>query len=113
MRSTGSRGSVLSADSCGTSTHRGAVVDVDEVGSFDWLLRAGQNGAAADGAGSRRSSSPRAVVRPARRLSSTTGGFLEPFFSGGAELDLATRMIARGWDVRYLPTAVFDHRETS
>ncbi len=89
----------------------GAVVDFDSVGSFDWLLRAGHHG------------TPPAVGWPAfffpecgafirRDAYFDAGGFLEPFFTGGPELDLATRMIARGWDVRYLPTAVFDHRKT-
>ena len=37
------------------------------------------------------------------------GGFFEGYFHTNAELDLATRMIAAGWDVRYLPTAKFVH----
>ncbi len=37
------------------------------------------------------------------------GGFYEPFFFATTEVDLATRMLAAGWDVRYLPTAGFDH----
>lgn len=37
------------------------------------------------------------------------GGYFEPYFQAGAGLDLATRLIARGWDVRYVPTAKFVH----
>ena len=37
------------------------------------------------------------------------GGFFEPYFFQGEGVDLATRLIARGWEVRYLPTAAFDH----
>ena len=37
------------------------------------------------------------------------GGFYEPFFFATTEVDLATRMLAAGWDVRYLPAAAFDH----
>jgi len=37
------------------------------------------------------------------------GGFFAPFFFGSMGLDLATRLLARGWDVRYFPDARFDH----
>ena len=37
------------------------------------------------------------------------GGFFEGFFHTHAEIDLATRMIAAGWDVRYVPSARFVH----
>jgi GT2 family glycosyltransferase len=41
------------------------------------------------------------------------GGWFEPYFLATSELDLSTRMIAGGWDVRYLPTASFDHMKVS
>jgi GT2 family glycosyltransferase len=37
------------------------------------------------------------------------GGYFEPYFFGTSEVDLATRMLAAGWDVRYVPAAVVDH----
>jgi GT2 family glycosyltransferase len=37
------------------------------------------------------------------------GGYFEPFFQSGAGLDLATVLLAQGWDVRYVPTARFVH----
>ena len=41
------------------------------------------------------------------------GGWFEPYYLALSELDLSTRMIAAGWDVRYLPTAPFDHMKAS
>ena len=90
----------------------GAVVDFDSVGSFDWLLRAGHDGTPpAEGWPAFFFPECAAFIR--RDAYFDTGGFFEPFSMGGPELDLATRMIARGWDVRYLPTAVFDHQKTT
>jgi GT2 family glycosyltransferase len=37
------------------------------------------------------------------------GGYFEPYFQAGAGLDLATRLLAHGWDVRYVPAAKFVH----
>jgi GT2 family glycosyltransferase len=37
------------------------------------------------------------------------GGFFEPYFFTCSEIDLATRLLAAGWDVRYFPAAEFDH----
>jgi GT2 family glycosyltransferase len=37
------------------------------------------------------------------------GGYFEPYFQAGGGLDLATTLIAHGWDVRYLPAAKFVH----
>jgi GT2 family glycosyltransferase len=37
------------------------------------------------------------------------GGYLAPLFFAEEEVELATRVIAAGWDVRYLPAAGFDH----
>lgn len=37
------------------------------------------------------------------------GGYFEPYFQAGAGLDLATTLLARGWDVRYIPAARFVH----
>jgi GT2 family glycosyltransferase len=90
----------------------GTVIDFDSVGSFDWLLRAGQVGPPpAEGFPTFFFPEGASFVRRDAYLE--TGGYLDEFFSGGAELDLATRLLARGWDVRYLPTAVFDHQKTT
>jgi GT2 family glycosyltransferase len=37
------------------------------------------------------------------------GGFFEGYFHTEAEIDLATRMLGQGWDVRYFPRARFVH----
>jgi GT2 family glycosyltransferase len=37
------------------------------------------------------------------------GGYFEPFFQSGAGLDIATVLLAHGWDVRYVPAARFVH----
>ena len=37
------------------------------------------------------------------------GGYFEPYIHAGAGLDLATTLLAHGWDVRYVPTAKFVH----
>ena len=37
------------------------------------------------------------------------GGFYAPYFFATSEVDLTTRLVARGWDVRYQPAAVLDH----
>ena len=87
---------------------QGRVVSQNEPGTFDWFLRAG----AID-------SMPRqgipAIFFPEgaciirRQAFLQVGGFFEPYFLTLSELDLATRMLAHGWDVRYLPQAAFDH----
>jgi GT2 family glycosyltransferase len=41
------------------------------------------------------------------------GGYYEPYFQTVSELDLATRMLASGWEVRYLPSARFVHLKAS
>jgi GT2 family glycosyltransferase len=41
------------------------------------------------------------------------GGFFEPGFFTVSELDLATRLIGAGWDVRFVRGARFDHLRTS
>ena len=97
----------------------GKVIDMDsedirpirsgeELGSFDWLSRFGAPGVekpegmpaffAAEGA---------SMVR--RAAFQQVDGFFEPYFRELGELDLGTRLLAAGWDVRYLPAAAFSH----
>ena len=59
--------------------------------------------------GFRPSPSPRAPRMVRRDAYLDAGGFFEPYFLGSSEVDLAARLLARGWDVRYLPGAAFDH----
>ena len=63
---------------------RGAVVDADSVGSFDWLLRAGKNGQPPT-EGFPAFFFPEGASFARRKAYLETGGYLEPFFSGGAE----------------------------
>jgi GT2 family glycosyltransferase len=88
----------------------GRVKDSDSVGSFDWFLRAGQQGDVPP-TGFPAFFFPEGASFHRRSAFLGVGGYFEPFFGGCVELDLATRLIATGWDVRYLPTAVFDHRK--
>jgi GT2 family glycosyltransferase len=95
----------------------GLVRDVDlasgsekERGSdtFDWWLGGGRSeeepGAGmpafffAEGA---------SIVR--RKAFLEVGGFFEPYFQAGSGLDIATQLIAHGWDIRYFPSARFVH----
>jgi GT2 family glycosyltransferase len=93
----------------------GFVRDVDESGavnaavgpgSFDWFLRAGQRGEPADGMPSFFFPEGACMMRRSALLE--VGGWFEPYYLALSELDVSTRMIAAGWDVRYLPTAPFD-----
>ena len=79
-----------------------------QVGTFDWFLRAGREGPAPP-EGFPAFFFPEGASMVRREAFLSVGGFFEPFFFGSVELDLATRMIAAGWDVRYQPAAPFDH----
>jgi GT2 family glycosyltransferase len=79
--------------------HAGNVVKLDGPGTFDWWLRGGRRQQAAPPDGWPCFFFPE-------------GGCLirrEAYFFGTSEVDLATRLIAAGWDVRYVPGAAFDH----
>ena len=83
----------------------------DEVGSFDWFSRYGiPHSAEADGIPAFFAAEGACMIR--RAAYELVGGFFEPYFHDLAELDLATRLIAAGWDVRYLPTASFRHMKS-
>jgi GT2 family glycosyltransferase len=79
-----------------------------EPGSFDWFLRAGDEGEPPPG-GFPTFFFPEGACLLRRDAFLEAGGFFEPFFFASVEIDLATRLIQNGWDVRYLPTATFDH----
>jgi GT2 family glycosyltransferase len=88
----------------------GRVLHADDVGTFDWFLRAGHRGPVPpDGVSTFFFPEGGCMVR--RDAFLQVGGFFAPYFFTVSEVDVATRLIGRGWDVRYLPDAVFEHRK--
>jgi GT2 family glycosyltransferase len=87
---------------------QGAVVRSTELGTFDWWLRAGRKGHAPP-EGFPAFFFPEGASMLRRSAYLEVGGFFEPYFYLSSEIDLATRMLAAGWDVRYVPRAEFDH----
>lgn len=88
----------------------GQVVKRDQPGTFDWWLRGGRprsEPAPADGWPGFFFPEGGCVAR--RDAFLEVGGFFEPYFFGTSEIDLTTRLVAAGWDVRYQPKAEFDH----
>jgi N-acetylglucosaminyl-diphospho-decaprenol L-rhamnosyltransferase len=86
----------------------GRVVKLDELGTFDWWLRAGREGEPPpEGFPAFFFPEGAAMIRRSAYLD--VGGFFEPYFVASTELDLAARLFQAGWDVRYFPTAVVDH----
>jgi GT2 family glycosyltransferase len=83
----------------------------DEPGTFDWFLRVGESGPTPEG-GFPSFYFPEGACMARREAFLEVGGYFEPFFSDTTELELTTRLIDAGWDVRYLPEAVFDHMRT-
>ena len=89
----------------------GNVYRSDEPGTFDWFLRAGQTGPTPkDGLPS--FFFPEGACMARREAFLEVGGYFEPFFTDVTELELTTRLIDAGWDVRYMPEAGFDHMYT-
>jgi N-acetylglucosaminyl-diphospho-decaprenol L-rhamnosyltransferase len=95
----------------------GLVRDVDlergtekERGSdtFDWWLGGGRS-EAEPGAGMPAFFFAEGASIVRREAFLEVGGFFEPYFQAGAGLDVATELIAQGWDVRYFPSARFVH----
>lgn len=85
----------------------GEVLRSTEVGTFDWFLRAGRTDTPPEGLPAFFFPEGACMVR--REAWLEVGGCFEPYFITLTELDLATRMLAAGWDVRYLPQAEFAH----
>jgi GT2 family glycosyltransferase len=101
----------------GTAVAGGLVRNVDpagdvltdtRVGSFDWWLRAGRPG---DGgpAGLPAFFFPEGGCMVRRTPFLEVGGFFEPYHFAAVEMELTTRLVGAGWDVRYVPDALFDH----
>lgn len=88
----------------------GQVIHSQEVGTFDWFLRAGHRGPVPnDGVPTFFFPEGGCMVR--RDAFLDVGGFFAPYFFTVSEVDVATRLIGRGWDVRYFPAAEFEHRK--
>ena len=91
--------------------HRSRWEDVcrqTELGTFDWLApRRPQGRRAAEGFPA--FSFPEGACMIRRSAYLEVGGFFEPYFLASSEIDLAARMLERGWDVRYFPGSPFDH----
>lgn len=87
---------------------RGTVLTDTKPGSFDWWLRAGATGQTPPG-GFEAFFFPEGGSLFRREAFLEAGGFYEPYFFALSELDLSTRLIAAGWEVRYVPEALFDH----
>lgn len=83
-----------------------------QLGTFDWWLRNGAVGSAPT-EGFPAFFFPEGASMFRRQAYAEVGGFYEPFFFASTEVDLATRLLAAGWDVRYQPTAVFDHMKVA
>jgi len=86
----------------------GRVLFEDELGTFDWWLRAGRRGEAPP-EGFPAFSFPEGSCMIRREAYVEAGGFFEPYFLTNSEVDLAARLAANEWEVRYFPSAVFDH----
>lgn len=86
----------------------GTVLLDTQMGTFDWWFRAGARGEApADGFPTFFFPEGASLLRRSAFLE--VGGFYEPFFFGNEAHELSTRLIGAGWDVRYVPSAPFDH----
>ncbi len=96
-------GMVLDIDSLGVALSTGR-----EPGSFDWFLRprvVGYDGVSDSPA----FFFPEGASMIRREAYLGIGGYFEPYFFAVEGLELATRMLVAGWDVRYLPQARFHH----
>jgi len=89
----------------------GRTVADDQPGTFDWWLRAGARGDPPP-RGFRAFFFPEGASMIDRDAFLSVGGFFEPYHLMLSELDLAARLFAAGYEVSYLPTAVFHHLRT-
>jgi len=90
----------------------GRIVRSTELGTFDWWLRGGRKGEAPP-EGMPAFFFPEGASMLRRSAYLEVGGFFEPYFSDSSEIDLATRLLDGGWDVRYVPAAKFDHMKAA
>lgn len=87
---------------------RGTVLAETGVGTFDWFFRGGREETLGP-EGLMTFFFPEGASLLRREAFLEVGGFFEPFVFHYEGLELATRLLARGWDVRYVPAAGFDH----
>ncbi|HEX9970027.1 MAG TPA: glycosyltransferase, partial [Acidimicrobiales bacterium] len=79
-----------------------------EPGSFDWMMRAGAQGTSpVDGFPTY--FFPEGASMARRQALSEVGGYYEKFFFMHEGFELVSRLLAHGWDVRYVPDAPFHH----
>jgi GT2 family glycosyltransferase len=86
----------------------GRVVKERELGTFDWFFRAGRRGAPPP-AGWPTFFFPEGACMMRRDAFLEVGGYLDEYFMVEVEVDLTTRLVGAGWEVRYVPGALFDH----
>jgi GT2 family glycosyltransferase len=86
----------------------GSILAESGVGTFDWFFRGGRDGPAGS-EGQPTFFFPEGASLLRREAFLEVGGFFEPFVFHCEGLELATRLLARRWDVRYVPEARFDH----
>jgi len=91
----------------------GGVIRQDQPGTFDWWLRGGRRPGPAPADGWPAFFFPEGGCIARRDAFLEVGGYFEPYYFGNAEVDLTTRLVAAGWDVRYQPAAEFDHMKAS
>jgi len=87
---------------------RGRPVPNEQPGSFDWSLRSGARGEPPRD-GFPATFFPEGACMVRRQAFFEAGGWFEPLFWVDLEFDFAARLLQRGWDVRYLPQAAFQH----
>lgn len=87
----------------------GGVVRLDQPGTFDWWLRCGRPPGPAPADGWPCFFFPEGGCLVRRSAFLDVGAFFEPYFFGSSEVDVTTRLVAAGWEVRYQPAAEFDH----
>jgi len=107
---THNQGLALAAGLVHEVDREGRVIHSQGVGTFDWFLRAGHRGPVPkDGVPTFFFPEGGCMVR--RDAFLEVGGFFPPYFFTVSEVDVATRLIGRSWDVRYFPHAEFEHRK--
>lgn len=83
----------------------GNILRHEELGTFDWFFRN-----SGDGSG-RRSIFffPEGACMIRKTPFLEAGGFFPGYFIAASEVDLTTRLIAKGYEVAYVRDAIFDH----
>ncbi|MGI8632797.1 MAG: glycosyltransferase family 2 protein [Solirubrobacterales bacterium] len=92
--------------------YEGTQLKETELGTFDWFLRAGNTGPVPT-EGLPIFFFPEGGCLLRRDAFLEVGGWFDPYFFTVSEVDLATRLIGAGWEVRYFPQAVFEHLKES